>query len=743
MNENQSFSSVVKIIKDYVNRRNGDVIVPELIEDYYESFRCDIPFKKFGYNTLIDFLISITGLSVIIYDEEYHIQTRRWPKSTNLSEPALFELPSDISLLCVEMQNDLRISDSAAKRTVTLKESKLSPFNHSENQALKRYNSSYSVQTGSGEYVASSGHCSENYSATNSSFDLNSTYNTVNDYTANSFEPEFISVADQYSNDPEPTNYAFYDSQLQPAYDPQFSFYDSSVTPQNQMADFNSTFRNEQCDPFSHLSSENYNGFYSTSDIPENTNFDFQSHLIPVSEKQLINRLVVLVNAHQKKITSSAVEFQYIDSYSDALPKNWLTLLDESGLLFIEHLASGTIIYPNRTLSTTPNIPNLPKLDLPGQMPWSVSITVIRSVDSIWFRLNENDLDRRYIILCQQMRKHYQDMVPEKVVSVQVQQLFVAKLKNRLLRVCVLDRFENGTCKCLAIDEGVEEILPLTCLMALHEKFTNTPKLILQGSLIGLNKYAECSHIRDRLEKVVAGMDTSIVVEKTERGKFMINLLVTEALESDSVNVNDYLLNVVNKELNLPKLKMNKIFDVLVLSLALDENVAKIQIRSPCLELLQQSLQKCKHIIDCTDKRLLFARNLIDVQLNQVYLAKYSDGSWQRVLIKQFVSSTHAVVVFVDFQDIQALEIAKIVSYANFPDALTYIPPQGVTVNIVKTDHEVLKLMNVKLKTNIFSMKVVQTDPKLYVQMYMKAPQEICDGEIINVNFEQFRCSAV
>lgn len=376
-------------------------------------------------------------------------------------------------------------------------------------------------------------------------------------------------------------------------------------------------------------------------------------------------------------------------------------------------------------------------------MPWSVSVTATQSVDSIWFRLNENDLDRRYHILCQQMSQHYQDASPGKILSVEKHQLFVARFKQRLLRVCVIDRQDNGTCKCFAIDEGITEIFPLTSLLMLHEKFTNTPKLILQGSLVGLEKFTECSHVGEKLKNLIVSVDTSVVVEKYEAEKHSINLFVTKPDDSDSLNVNDFLLNVIKTELNLPELKINYMFDVVVLSLSVENRVAKVQIKSPCLALLQESLRRCGRIIDYTEKRLLFAKDLTDVQLNQLYLAKYLDGTWQRVLLKQYIDSSHVVVAFVDFRDIQALEVTQIICYAGFPDALTYIPPQGVTVNIVQTDHEVLKLMNHRLRTNLFSMKVVQTEPALTVQLYMRAPQETCYEDISNANLERVCCSAV
>lgn len=248
MTDNQSQDSVERIIKNHVDGCGGKVAVSELDEDYSKAFECNIPYSKFGYKSLIEFLISIPGLTVKMNGGEYYVQ-KRWLRSNDSFKPA-HSMSSDMSMLCVEMKNNLIVSDSAAKRKVTVKEG--NSLKYPSNHALKRYNSSY----------PSSDYSSGSYSATSSSFDYNSSYPTGADY---SFEPnEYSYAAQDYDAD----NYEYY-SQWQQPYIPQSSYCDSSSTYQNGWADPNPIY-NEQTDTFSQLlPSPNYDDFFTSSDVPD------------------------------------------------------------------------------------------------------------------------------------------------------------------------------------------------------------------------------------------------------------------------------------------------------------------------------------------------------------------------------------------------------------------------------------------------------------------------------------------
>ncbi len=677
----------IRTIKNYVRSCVAPISLQNLIEEFHMSFNQDIPYTKFGYSSVVDLLTNIPGISVKYENGKYYVLSQVKRKSKNKVPDSI---PDDVSSLCVVMKNNLVLQCRDQKRTVTVQPEKLAYTR--KNPVLRRY-SSFSSKT---EESKSANVNSTPYPRTPS-------YSSVN---SADFESDVLDLSSLCG-------------------DTSFE-YDSSVPTESYSDfDFSDNFVNGNYAETAYCYSEPVFDNW----IPRACPITPKSEL---SNYELLSRVRGIINSQTNFLTSMDVELRYYENYSEMLPDRWLATLEKSSSVYIENLSSDVIIYPNRLFDSTPTLAALPLIKYPAHLPWNIHVTAASSTTSIWFRFRENEYETKYEILSNELRKHYANENPESLNFMASEELYVARLESHFVRVTVIF-CKEGLATCLDIDSGIMHRLYPRNLYVLHEKFTNIPALAVHSSLTDLERYDKCSYISCRLLTMVLDKNATAAVDFVGKdGKISLNLFVQNSVHN--INVNDAIKKMVEEKFMPPKLELNQMYDVNVLTL--NESDARVQILSPCMTLLLDSLQKSKEIIDkFKNKDELFAKSMLDVQLSkEVYLAKYKDGSWQRITAKEFTSTTRAVVLFIDLGEAMAMDIVNIVTCSNFPDTLTYIPPQAVNVRIVKTDHMVLRYMYEKYKTKLFSIKIVEKEPELLVQMFLKLPNNETSKPINNVH---------
>lgn len=326
------------------------------------------------------------------------------------------------------------------------------------------------------------------------------------------------------------------------------------------------------------------------------------------------------------------------------------------------------------------------------------------------------------------MYKHYDGAETGQVTSVKRGDLYAVCMNANVVRVEVIDSYGEMV-TCLVIDMGIIRNFNVNCLFVLHEKFMNTCMLALQGSLTGLERYEKYDFINCKLRNLVLNKKATVIVD-CFRSKKLVSLNVFIVGPSFNNNINRFLLDEIEQNFSIPKLQFNSMYDVYVLSVG--ENTTRVHVISKCYNLLQLALDKAREIIDADEKCNVYTKSIMDIQLNEMYLAKYTDGSWQRIIVQQFLSAYEVAAAFIDFKEVKTVNIRCVVNCSTLPNTLTFIPPQALDVKVIKNDG-ILNFLKHFYKTNLYSMKVVENKEIPIVEIYLKLPNNANLKPIANI----------
>jgi len=385
----------------------------------------------------------------------------------------------------------------------------------------------------------------------------------------------------------------------------------------------------------------------------------WEANIPRLTDDEIIRRVVKLVNSQRLSggIDSKTVELKYRELHYTTLPKQWLNLIEERSVLYLEKLTACTILYPNRYFPMVPTIITLPALRFPNiQYFWNVYISNFENIACVWFRLADEDYDFKYDILQREINRHYSCLSKsiKNLDKVATDQLCAINYRNKWYRGKVLECDTKIDCvKCLLIDEGIIQNFPAQKIFPIHEKFTNTPALILQGQLSSLEKWENCNYVNCKIRRFL--LDERNV--KIKISKFLSNSKISMQiyLENNSqlLNLNSMMADLARTELTLPVLYANQSYDVIILSPA-EQNSVQVQIVSPSLKMLEETLKKVADIMK-NDKNLEQARvkSMFDLKLDKIYLARCEDGNWRRIQCKQFHLNKKVTALFIDTAEVK------------------------------------------------------------------------------------------
>lgn len=728
-------SYVRRTIREYVKKCGNRIEMDILVRDLQKAFSSELFFH--GRN-IIDFLRSITGLVIKKVDDKLFVE------SVNQPAPCKSDLEG-LSRLCIRMQNNLLLDGRNVKRYVTVNSE--SPLKIRKNAPARNYSPSscqseenegdksfsresvHSLHSNSSEYLAGSEYFLNNFeSSINESFTstspISNTYNIstpdtyrFDDYNSflsesnvvfsdvNAFTPDVNTfIRESNSLIPEPNVFSPEHDVFFPQYDT-FNYFSVSKLP--------SVFEETIYDC-------NTQNVSSTNWFLKNACLDSSAE---ISDAKMIERLLKLINSQNQSngLNRFTIEVKYAETYFGSLPSNWLHLLEETSQVFIENLPSGIIIYPNHWFPTNPTRSALPAIKYPLTNIWNVYISAFESTSCIWFRLLEDEYDLKNDILHHEMNKHYRnrsDILNTTNTRFVVRgNLYAVCIEDEWMRCEVID-IEDDIASCFLLDIGVTKYFNVVHLFRLNEKFTNTPAMAIQGSLVGLETYDTCNYINCKVRNFILNKKLKLK-PCIETYKNVIPARVFVLNSSKNVEVNQAMLEVIDNELRLPKLDVNSVFDVTIL--AIEETNCRVQIMSPSFKLLSESLQKAKKIIETTGNSHSRVTSMLKLELNKMYLAKFADDSWQRILIKKFFAECFVSALFIDFGFIKMVRLGDIVECTDFPDTITFIPPQVIQLKLLKMDILVLKYLNEIQKPNLFSIKILNKE-ELLVQFFFKLP---------------------
>lgn len=734
-------SCIRRAIREYVKKCGNRIEMDILVKDLQEAFSSELSFH--GRN-IIDFLRSITGLVIKKVDDKLFVE------SVNQSATCKSDLEG-LSKLCIRMQNNLLLDGRSVKRYVTVNSE--SPMKIRKNAAARNYSSSscqseenegdksfsgefvHSLHSNSSEYLAGTDYFLNNFeSSVNESFTSTSPISNTcsvsthdmyrfNDYS--SFLYESSAIISDVNAFPLDANTFIRESNLLIPESHVFSIEYDVFFPQHDTFDSFSISKLPSVfeETIQDCNTENVS---SANWVLKNACLDSYALVnksAEISDAKIIERLLKLINFQNQSngLNRFTIEVKYTETYFGSLPNNWLHLLEETSQVFIENLPSGIIIYPNRWFPTNPTRSALPAIKYPLTDIWNVYISSFESTSCIWFRLLEDEYDLKNDILHHEMNKHYRnrsDILNTTNMRFVVRgNLYAVCIEDEWMRCEVID-IEDDIASCFLLDIGVTKYFNIVHLFRLNENFTNTPAMAIQSSLMGLEKYDTCNYINCKVRNFILNKKLKLkpcieTYEKVIPARFFVlNSL-------NSVEVNQVMLQVIDNELRLPKLDVNSAFDVTIL--AIEENNCRVQIMSPSFKLLSESLQKAKKIIETFGNSHFKVTSMLKLELNKMYLAKFADDSWQRILVKKLFAECFVSALFIDFGFIKMVRLKDIVECTDFPDTILFIPPQVVQLKFLKMDILVLKYLNELQKPNLFSIKILNRE-ELLVQFFFKLP---------------------
>lgn len=280
----------------------------------------------------------------------------------------------------------------------------------------------------------------------------------------------------------------------------------------------------------------------------------------PKQVEVFVNRIKELVSQKSNGLWNTVVPQIYQEQYRESVPKGWLGLVKDSGVVFItEWKDNRCILYPQTSLKeasqtepgqkSTAGTPNQkPAADVvsvvdivPGKLPlpeatqWDVFVTYALSTTNVYVRLL--DLADQYEQLTEEMDRFYaKNSLP--VSEAEVMGLYATNAEDVWMRVQVL-QVQNGKAECFFLDHGDVDVVPVDKLQKMDAEFLKIPLQAVRLQLDLLSDFADDEQANSLLNEHVVGK--CLIAEVTSREP-EITATFYDTTTAEDVNVNALIL---------------------------------------------------------------------------------------------------------------------------------------------------------------------------------------------------------
>ncbi|XP_077519206.1 tudor domain-containing protein 7A-like isoform X1 [Amblyomma americanum] len=268
-----------------------------------------------------------------------------------------------------------------------------------------------------------------------------------------------------------------------------------------------------------------------------------------------VNRIKELVRQKENGLWSTVVPEIYQEQYRESVPKSWLELVKAEKAVYMTDMKDNRcILYPEspkpkqeaRSTDAEAGSPPCPvpdKLSLPESNHWDVYITYVASTAEVYFRFV--DLNDQYWQLRDDMESFYKaNSLP--ISEIDDTATCAVNVDGNWLRMQVID-IQDGKAECISVDNGDITIVPLKNVHKLDQKFLSLPFQAVHCQLDELLEFADDKQANKLLTDLSVGK--CLIAEVTAREPVLTVILYDTSTDED-VNLNELLL----KRLETPTL---------------------------------------------------------------------------------------------------------------------------------------------------------------------------------------------
>lgn len=293
------------------------------------------------------------------------------------------------------------------------------------------------------------------------------------------------------------------------------------------------------------------------SQVQETSQLRETSVSTPKQIEDFVGRIKELLLQKTNGVFSRIVPQMYQEQYQESVPKNWLELVKDSGVVGTADSKNDLILFPRTSSRTTSQTghrqsvtdigpmhgPVPDKLPLPEGNHWDVFVTYAASTADVFFRLL--DFTDQYEQLTEEMDKFYAEhSLP--VSDAKEKWLYATNVEDNWMRVQVLE-VQNGKAECFFLDHGDVDSVPVHKLQELDPKFLNLPFQIVHCQLDDLGDFADDEQANKLLNELFVGK--CLIAEVAAREP-VVTATFYDTTTDEDVNLNALLL----KRLETPTL---------------------------------------------------------------------------------------------------------------------------------------------------------------------------------------------
>lgn len=394
--------------------------------------------------------------------------------------------------------------------------------------------------------------------------------------------------------------------------------------------------------------------------------------------KIMLDRIFQIIDGKQNGLWNMKVESVYKETYREMLPPNWIKLITEFGYnIHVNHVGENrSILYPSQRNTVVQNektyrVKTPEPLILPDTEYWDVFVSYLTSTKDIAVQLI--DYSEVYEKLVSEMQAYYKENRKpiQKIVEGQLYAAFWDNCWNRVRAINVMEELAE----CYFVDHGDSEILNFSYLYELEPRFANLPFQAIKCQLDGLTDYAENKIMLHHLTEKDLILGKTLVAEVIKRGE-LISLVLYDTSTDEDINLNQYLIEITEKETITPKLPKIGGISKVYLSHVDDNGDIYVQVCGPALQLLDNLMNEFNTHYE-KNMDLEKVKSLI---MGKMYCINYRNN-WYRAVVKAIPfdqQNKEIEMICVDYGNTALLSIANIYELGQLSDILSGLPYQAI-----------------------------------------------------------------
>lgn len=419
-------------------------------------------------------------------------------------------------------------------------------------------------------------------------------------------------------------------------------------------------------------------------------------------------KLLQLLDGRHGGLFLDYVESEYTERFRENLNSNWRLLIQDKNCFELDTTFNGRAILLGKIKSDEFIVEQTPVVPLNGTEPSDetvsstagiepsngtepsddgsesdtlifsddhvvdVFVTCATSTTDVWLR--PEDVWSEHDELATAMELHYlraDDKTKlQRAETIAVGDMYATEADATCFRVQILAILSDDEFSCRYVDHGEVGTLSRSDLWMLEPKFKKPRFKTMQCHLHGLEGFQGCDG--NAMVNIVSKTLVAKVVSRTNK---IHSVVLTDTSSDDDLNVNDELRHLLLEEIRPPHLKSSDggVNNNVYLCHNVGMGYIYLQVDSVTFGLLENLVDTAA---SCDDQR-----GLSSVSPNTIYLAKFTDDCWYRVVCAPGSvpdNEGRAVMFFVDYGNTDLVSLNDMISLKGDNDALTKLPYQAI-----------------------------------------------------------------